>query len=50
MPAREHQPLVVGLPDEAERVDVFFAAFAWDGETPDAETLSAEAFLAALGP
>ncbi|MBL8913823.1 MAG: hypothetical protein JNM17_24180 [Archangium sp.] len=42
------EPIVVGVVDDTERVAEFFERFAWDGEQPDATTMSAEDFLAAL--
>jgi hypothetical protein len=46
----EPRPIVVGLPDEQQSVANYFDAFQWEGAGPDAATLSAEAFLSALGP
>lgn len=38
-----------GVEDEAQLVATFFEAFDWEGRGLDAETLSAEDFLVALG-
>lgn len=41
--------LLVGVDDPLQTVGAFFDSFAWEGSSLDAETLSAEAFLLALG-
>jgi hypothetical protein len=41
--------LLVGVEDEDQPVAEFFDAFDWEGRGHDAETLSAEDFLVALG-
>jgi len=45
----EKPELLLGVDDDAQPVAAFFDAFDWDGRELDAETLSAEDFLAALG-
>ncbi len=42
--------LLTGIPNEAVLVADYFRGFDWEGGTPDAEQLSAEDFLNALGP
>jgi hypothetical protein len=42
--------LLIGIPNEAVRVADYFEQFPWEGASPDAEVLSAEDFLNALGP
>ena len=41
--------LLTGIPNEAVRVADYFGQFDWEG-SPDADLLSAEDFLTALGP
>ena len=41
--------LLTGIPNEAVRVADYFIQFDWEG-SPDADLLSAEDFLTALGP
>lgn len=38
-----------GVLDDTQRVAEFFDEFPWERRAPDAETLSAEEFLGALG-
>jgi hypothetical protein len=45
----ESPELLLGVDDDAQPVAAFFDAFDWEGRDLDAETLSAEDFLAALG-
>ncbi len=42
--------LLTGIANEAVRVADYFGQFPWEGALPDAEALSAEDFLNALGP
>ena len=41
--------LITGLGDESLRVADYFTRFDWEGAPPDAEQLTAEDFLQALG-
>ena len=51
MPTPEQpRAIAIGLADEELAVAAYFDAFPWEGAAPDAATLSAEDFLAALGP